>query len=716
MFLTFISTNKSLRKLRNNIYGLKVFKKGLYILGILSLFIGSILSAYTPASPPDCKPEIFSSKVPVKFELDANGNKKMDAAALASLGFATTCDGSAIKYSSDPAILTCADLTRTSIKFIADNSHPNPIAVTFTVPTDVVTDAAGNIYVADGYGCSIRKMATDGTVTAFAGSTGACGYADGKGTAAQFNVVYGITIDLLGNLYVVDDNDRVRKITPDGTTTTLAGSGENKTEDGTGAAASFHDPHGITIDADGNLYITQNDFLIRKVTPSGVVTTITPPPSVSGLNTPIGITVDAAGNLYVTDYSSAIKKIAPDSTITTIAGHVGSGFTDGTGAAASFNLPKGIIMDKDGNLYVTDSQNNAIRKITPSGVVTTLPLTMASTGAKATLNNPIGIKIDPSGNLIVVDSDNERIVRITTSGELTVIAGNGELGSRNGNTNDPPMLGGVSFEIVPISVVSSANTTAAPGGKPTLISFPLNATVCVGGKIEFAAIPASGTIVNSIQWQVNGINVGTNDLNYADSNFQEGDKVTCTVADNSSCTVPQTSDPTIVHIIPSPEIVFNGNPTIPLGGGVTLDPEIDGDIKALRWSPAIGLNSITLKNPVAHPSVTTTYYLTVTSSAGCETTLGVTVNVITPINIPNTFTPNGDGINDLWIIKDLANYPDCVVDIFNRYGQTLFHSRGYGKPWDGAYNGTRLPPGTYYYMITLQAGIKPVSGWIAILQ
>jgi gliding motility-associated-like protein len=712
MFLTFISIYENLKKLRISINRCKVFRKGLYILGILGFFMGSIARAQTPVSPPDCPPVITPSPVPVKFVLDENGTNIVDYKLL---GIATTCDGSIIKYSTDPKILTCADLTRSFIKLIANNEHPNPVAVSFKVPIDAVTDAAGNIYVADGYNCSIRKIATDGTVTTFAGSTN-CGYADGKGSAAQFNAVYGITIDPLGNLYVIDNNDRVRKIAPDGTATTLAGSGADKTEDGTGTAASFQDPRGITIDAAGNLYITQNDFVVRKVTPAGVVTTITPPPSVSGLNTPIGITVDAAGNLYVTDYSSAIKKIAPDGTITTIAGRAGSGFTDGTGAAASFNQPKGIIMDKDGNLYVTDSGNNAIRKITPAGVVTTLPLTMAGTGAKATLNNPIGIKIDPSGNLIVVDSDNGRILRITTSGVVTPIAGNGELGSTNGNISTPATLGGESTKDVPVIVTSSGSTTSAPVGKPTLLSFPVNATVCVGGKIEFAAIPSPGSIVNSIQWQVNGINVGTNNPNYSDNNFQEGDKVTCTVADNSSCTVPQTSDPIIVHIIPSPEIIFNGNPTIPLGGSVTLYPEIHGDIKALRWSPTDGLSNFTLKNPVAYPAVTTTYYLTVTSSANCETTMGVTVNVITPINIPNTFTPNSDGINDLWVIKDLAKYPDCVVDVFNRYGQALFHSRGYGKPWDGAYNGTRVPPGTYYYMITLQAGTKPVSGWIAILQ
>jgi gliding motility-associated-like protein len=718
IFLVFFSTNESLKKLRINTHRFKVCCKGLYILAILNFFAGGIARAQVTGTPPSCPPVITINPIlPVKLQLDVNGSKIMDEAALATLGFAISCDGSKVTYSSDPKILTCADLSRGFIKFIASNLRPNPIAVTFSVPYDAVTDAAGNIYVADGYSCSVRKIATDGTVTTFVG--GICGDADGKGTAARLKTVFGITIDAAGNLYVIDETQKVRKITPDGTATTLAGSGQNKSEDGTGTSASFNDPRGIAIDAAGNLYITQNDYLIRKVTPAGVVTTITPPSSVSKLNTPIGITVDAAGNLYVTDYSSAIKKIAPDGTITTIAGHPGSGSNDGTRAAASFNKPRGITMDSQGNLYVTDSQNNAIRKITPSGVVTTLTLTMTDTGKPATLNNPAGIKMDPSGNLIVVDTDNERILRVTPSGAVTRIAGvDSIVGNQNGDTSTPPTLGGESFEMVPIQVVSAAGTTSTtPGVKAVLGSLPANASVCVGGRVDFGVISLvpSNSIITNAQWQINGINVGDNSLFYHADNFQEGDKVTCTVTNTNSCTIPTPSDPIIVHIIPPPQITFNDDPTIELGGSVTLNPDIQGDIKALRWSPIEGLSNFTIKNPVAYPGVTTTYYLTVTNLTNCETTVGVTVKVVTPIKVPNVFTPNGDGINDLWVIKDLSNYPGCTVDVFNRYGQKLFHSQGYGKPWDGIFNGRKLAPGTYYYTITPQDGVKPLSGWVTII-
>lgn len=662
----------------------------------------------------------FSSPVitpvngPITLKLDASGNYTVTLADLATV---STCDNSPITTTISPQTLSCADVGQTSITITASTSRPNPQAVTFSVPTNAVTDEAGNIYVADGYSCSIRKIATDGMVTTFAGGT--CGYADGKGAAAQFNILNGLTIDSQGNLYAIDENYRVRKITPDGTATTLAGSGANESVDGTGTDASFHNPRGIAIDASGNLYITQgSDYLVRKVTPAGVVTTVTPPSSVSKLYIPTGITTDAAGNLYVTDFSNAIKKITPDGKVTIIAGHEGSGSADGVGSAASFNMPKGITFDNQGNLYVTDSQNNAIRKIDPSGVVTTLQLYMAGTTNKALLNNPIGIKMDPFGNFIVVDSDNERIVRITPTGQLTVIAGNGVAGNQNGNANTPPMIGNETALSIPVTVANSDNSTIPPGSViPVVTVMPQNATACVGEPVIFTAnTQPSNTIVN-YQWLVNNIDAGTNSPSFSSTTLNDGDAVICIISNTASCIVPKSSDPISVHINPLPKITFPDNPTIKQGNSVVLQPEITGNIMTYAWTPATGLSNTIIANPIADPGTTMTYFLQVTSTAGCQTIAKVTVNVLVPIYVPNTFTPNGDGVNDLWDISSLLNYPNCTVDVFNRYGQSLFHSRGYSKPWDGTFNGNQLQPGVYYYIIDPKVGlIKPLSGWVSIMR
>ena len=128
-------------------------------------------------------------------------------------------------------------------------------------------------------------------------------------------------------------------------------------------------------------------------------------------------------------------------------------------------------------------------------------------------------------------------------------------------------------------------------------------------------------------------------------------------------------------------------------------------------------NNNKILNPVASPSSTTIYTLTVQSTGGCVGVDSVTVEVSIPnIVIPNTFTPNGDGINDTWNIKNLDSYPNCTVQIFNRWGQNVYTSIGYGLPWDGTYRKAALPTGTYYYIINLKNNSKLLSGYVAIIR
>jgi gliding motility-associated-like protein len=134
------------------------------------------------------------------------------------------------------------------------------------------------------------------------------------------------------------------------------------------------------------------------------------------------------------------------------------------------------------------------------------------------------------------------------------------------------------------------------------------------------------------------------------------------------------------------------------------------------WAPGIYLSSDKVCNPICTPAADIAYDLMVTDNKGCSSTGEISVKILKQIQIPNVFTPNADGINDKWQIKNLATYPGCTVDIYNRYGQPVYHSMGYSQPWDGTLNGKAVPAATYYYIINPKNSLDPVSGFVDIVR
>ena len=330
----------------------------------------------------------------------------------------------------------------TTIAGGAGNVDDKGSTAAFKWPERVAIDAAGNRYTAEG-NSAIRRTDTAGVVTTWAGAMGFAGSLDGAAASARFNFPNGIAIDGAGNVYIADqDNSTIRKLSAAGLVSTVAGSaGAWGAVDATGSGARFGGPGSVAVMSDGSLVVSEfSNHTIRKVAADGKVTTLAGAAGQSGsgdgqgaaarFNGPNCVAVDRQGNVYVADYNNnAIRRISPTGAVTTIAGGGKAGSADGSGSAARFNGPNSIAIDDGGNLLITDSGSNTVRKMTPGGVVSTLagsagvPGSQDGTGTAARFSYPWGVALDRKGNLYVADSGNNAIRKVTPAGAVTTIAG-----------------------------------------------------------------------------------------------------------------------------------------------------------------------------------------------------------------------------------------------------------------------------------------------------
>ena len=342
-------------------------------------------------------------------------------------------------------------------------------------PFDVVVDVAGNLYIADSNNHRIRKVSPDGTITTVAGNGNRTGSIDGEGgdpsddldaggpaTSASLNSPFGVAVDAAGNLYIADRfNHRVRKVSPDGIITTVAGTGigtgsidgeggdpaDDLGAGGPATSASLNRPRGVELDTAGNLYIAdQNNHRIRKVSLDGMISTVAGtgvagfsgddgPATSAQLNSPPGVAVDSVGNLYIADrLNQRIRKVSPEGIITTVAGSGDEDFSGDGGLAtnASLNFPNRVTVDAAGNLYIADTTNLRIRKVSGDGIITTVAgnglFKFSGDGGaatSATLNQPRTVAVDAGGNLYIADYLSSRIRKVSGDGIITTVAGNG---------------------------------------------------------------------------------------------------------------------------------------------------------------------------------------------------------------------------------------------------------------------------------------------------
>jgi sugar lactone lactonase YvrE len=262
-------------------------------------------------------------------------------------------------------------------------------------------------------------------VTTIAGNGGPLFVDSNQAVQAGFAEPFGIAIAPGGTIYVSDagESNRIRKISPDGSISTLAGNTEGFA-DGTGPGASFNSPSGLALDQTGNLYVADTgNNRIRKISPQGIVTTVAGsgiagyqdgPAGEARFDSPIGLAVDSENNIYVADtYNDRVRKIAPDRTVSTVAGAGRPGYEDGRADTALFDTPSAIAVLPDKRLVVADTGNNRLRSIGTDGQVTTLG---------ADLRKPVGIASTHDGFLYVTEFDGGRVTQLAPDGNARVIA------------------------------------------------------------------------------------------------------------------------------------------------------------------------------------------------------------------------------------------------------------------------------------------------------
>jgi len=357
-------------------------------------------------------------------------------------------------------------------------------------------------------------------VSTIAGVAGTTGSSNGTGSAALFNTPGGIALSNTGNIIVADTgNDTIRQVTPAGVVTTIAGTagvpGNTNTSD-------FDTPSNVTVDGSGNIYVADaSNNAIRKITLNGTTWTVSTLAKNSRhgttINEPSGVAVDGSGNVYVADAgNNVILKITSGGSVSIFAGTGTAGSANGAGASAEFNVPADVAVDSAGNVYVADTNNQTIRKITTAGGVTTVT-TIAGTagaygsndgvGSNARFNSPSGVRLDAAGNVYIADTNNQTIRMLTPAGVVTTLAGSaGNFGSTDGigsaarfNTPSNALPDGNGN----IYIIDTNNDTlrkATPSTAPTIQTEPASETIAPGGNATFT-VAATGSPAPTFQWQ-----------------------------------------------------------------------------------------------------------------------------------------------------------------------------------------------------------------------
>jgi sugar lactone lactonase YvrE len=428
-------------------------------------------------------------------------------------------------------------------QFSGDGGPATAAGVSY--PIGVALGAGGSFYIADSNNGRIREVNSEGIIGTIAGGGGGAGLGDGgPALGAQLDYPYGVAADLWGGVYIADyENNRIAKVSAAGIISTVAGNGSTGCggelgDGGPATSAGLCYPQDVAVDRSGSLYIADsNNQRIRKVTPAGIISTIAGnggwgytgdggPATSAQLNGPDGVAVDAAGNVYIADtQNNAIRKVDANGIISTIAGDGtgNSGYSGDGGPAtnALLSYPQGVAVDAAGNVYIADTDNSAIRKVNAVGVISTIAggscngnLGDGGPAASASLCYPQGVAVDTAGNLYIADSDNNIIRIVTPAGIINTIAGNGNWGfsGDGGWATNAELAGPTAVAVGPFGIyiadsqnqrvrVLPTGSTSQPPPSCWFTVSPSSVTAAVaGGSFSFLVSDSGGC-----SWTVTGL-------------------------------------------------------------------------------------------------------------------------------------------------------------------------------------------------------------------
>ncbi len=639
-------------------------------------------------------------------------------------------------------------------------------AAGFNMVAGLVVAPSGNIFVGDINNRSIRQITPAGVVTTFAGSG-----------INNFNPV-GITADQSGNLFVADQsNDLIRKFTTAGVVSIYAGQ-ETIAGSTNGAltSATFNNPADVKSDRTGNLYVAdKSSDMIREISTAGIVSTLagtnTPdlvngPLAIARFNNPNALALDPVNDVYIADqYNLVIRMINQSGIMLDIAGNNSRRTSrDGIGAEANFNSIGGIVYS-NGVLFVTDQ--TCVRKIIVTGYAIDKPLPVGLIfDSKTGIISGTPTVISPTTTYTITgyntggnSSSTVTITTVpppppvityptpqvyTTLNAITPLVPTNTGGAAANYIIDKPLPAGLTLDPV-TGIISGTPTAVSPATDYTITasndggtgSFTINITVIAKilppQTITFAPLPTKtygdvdfapgATSTNSI------IPITYTSDNTAVAVFLNGN-IHITGAGTTNITASQAGNndfaaanpvTQVLTVNKAPLTVIADNKTKPFGAPIpTLTATYVGFVYNDTPAEFTELPSIT--TTAVENSPVGQYPITVSGGISADYIINpvagtLTITAIPPtIDIPNAFTPNGDGFNDLWEIKALVDYPHCMVSVYNRYGSLIYQSKGYARPWDGTYGGSQVPVGTYYYIIDPGNNTAKLSGSVTVLR